>query len=190
MTYGEIQEVYKADREEAKKALKIFLQYIGENPEREGLQETPHRFLKFYDEFLAVPEFKFTVFDSEGYDQMIVQSNIPFFSLCEHHLAPFWGYGSIAYIPDKKIVGLSKLARTLETYSRRLQNQERITNQIAERLTQELNPRGVAVQLKAKHLCMEMRGVKKHNTWTTTNKVTGVFKDELTAKQEFLEAIK
>ena len=121
---------------------------------------------------------------------MIIQKNIPFHSLCEHHIAPFFGEGHIAYIPNKKIVGLSKLARTLESYSRRLQNQERITTQVAEFLWNELEPKGVAVSLTAKHMCMEMRGVKKHNTWTTTNKLLGFFKEKADARNEFLNCIK
>lgn len=157
-----------------------------DDPNREGLRETPRRYLKFLREFLSPPEFKFTTFDSEGYDQMIIQTNIPFNSLCEHHLAPFFGTGTIAYIPNKRIVGLSKLARTLELYARRFQNQERITNQVAERLMQELDPKGVGVILKAQHMCMSMRGVKKHDTWTTTSMMTGVFADDLNARNELL----
>ena len=121
---------------------------------------------------------------------MIVQKNIPFHSLCEHHIAPFFGEGVIAYIPNKKIVGLSKLARTLETYARRLQNQERITTQVAEFLWDTLEPKGVAVSLTAKHMCMEMRGVRKHNTWTTTSKLLGRFKDDTDTRNEFLNLIK
>jgi GTP cyclohydrolase I len=166
------------------------LEYFGEDASREGLLETPKRFVKFFDEFLNPPKWNCTTFDSEGYDEMIVQSNIPFHSLCEHHIAPFFGEGFIAYIPNKKIVGLSKLARTLETFSRRLQNQERITNQVAEFLQKELNPLGIAVVLRAKHMCMEMRGVKKHDTYTTTSKMMGVFKDDINARQEFLNLIK
>ena len=166
------------------------LEYFGEDCNREGLKDTPKRYVKFFKEFLNPPDWNCTTFESEGYDEMIVQSNIPFSSLCEHHIAPFFGEGSIAYIPNKRIVGLSKLARTLETFSRRLQNQERITNQVAEYLEKELQPLGVAVVLKAKHLCMEMRGVKKHNTFTTTSKMTGVFKDDMNARQEFLNLIK
>lgn len=166
------------------------LQYFGEDVNREGLVDTPKRFVKFFKEFLNPPEWTCTSFEGEGYDEMIVQTNIPFHSLCEHHIAPFFGYGTIAYIPNKRIVGLSKLARTLETYSRRLQNQERITTQVAEFLWKELDPKGVAVQLTAKHMCMEMRGVKKHNTWTTTTKLLGFFKDKQDARNEFLNSIK
>ena len=166
------------------------LQYFGEDPNREGLKETPKRFIKFFDQFLNPPKWNCTTFEGEGYDEMIVQSNIPFQSLCEHHIAPFFGIGAIAYIPNKKIVGLSKLARTLETFSRRLQNQERITTQVAEFLMNELDPLGVAVQLKARHMCMEMRGVKKHDTFTTTTKLLGVFKDKQEVRSEFLNSIK
>lgn len=166
------------------------LQYFGEDSNREGLLDTPKRFIKFFKEFLNPPKWDCTTFEGEGYDEMIVQTNIPFHSLCEHHIAPFFGTGTIAYIPNKRIVGLSKLARTLETYSRRLQNQERITSQVAEFLWKELEPQGVAVQLTAKHMCMEMRGVKKHDTYTTTTKLLGAFKDDLNCRQEFLQAIK
>jgi GTP cyclohydrolase IA len=166
------------------------LQYFGEDTNREGLQDTPKRFVKFFKEFLNPPEWNCTTFEGEGYDEMIIQTNIPFHSLCEHHIAPFFGTGTIAYIPNKRIVGLSKLARTLETYSRRLQNQERITTQVAEFLWKELEPKGVAVQITAKHMCMEMRGVKKHDTHTTTTKLLGVFKKDASARAEFLNAIK
>lgn len=157
---------------------------------REGLRETPKRYIKFLTEFLSPQEFNFTAFDSEGLDEMIVQTDIPFYSLCEHHLAPFFGFGHIAYIPDGKIVGLSKIARTLDLYARRFQNQERITTQVADRLMVELGAKGVAVVLTAQHLCMSMRGVKKHNTWTTTSKMVGVFREDLNCRNEFLALIK
>jgi len=156
---------------------------------REGLKETPARVVKFYEEFLNPPDFKFTTFDSEDYDEMIIQKDIPFFSLCEHHLAPFFGFASVAYIPATRIVGLSKLARTVDLYSRRFQNQERITQQIADRLMEELQPHGVAVSIKARHLCMEMRGIKTHDVFTVTTKLIGAFKQEPETRQEFLQAI-
>ena len=168
---------------------KEILCHLGEDTSREGLKETPKRYIKFMKEFLTPKEFNFTTFDAEGTDEMIVQSNIPFYSLCEHHTAPFYGIGVIAYIPDKKIVGLSKLARTLDYFANRFQNQERITAQVAIKLWEELSPRGVAVSLKAQHLCMSMRGVKKHDTWTTTTKLIGAFKEDEKARAEFLRYI-
>lgn len=166
------------------------LKQLGENPSREGLIETPKRYIKFMREFLKPKEFNFTCFDAEGADEMILQTNIPFYSLCEHHTAPFFGVANVAYIPNEKIVGLSKLARCVDLYANRLQNQERITMQVAERLMKELNPKGVAVSLKAQHLCMCMRGVKKHDTWTITSKLIGAFKEDDKARNEFLNFIK
>ena len=166
------------------------LKELGEDTSREGLNETPKRYIKFMKEFLEPKEFNFTCFDAEGTDEMILQTNIPFYSLCEHHTAPFFGVANVAYIPNGKIVGLSKLARCVDLYANRFQNQERITTQIAERIQLELNPLGVAVTLKAQHLCMCMRGVKKHDTWTTTSKMLGVFKTDLDCRTEFLNLIK
>lgn len=174
----------------AQAAIKKVLEYIGEDADREGLKDTPKRYIKFLDEFLSPPEFNFTAFDSEHYDEMIIQKNIPFFSLCEHHIAPFFGHATVAYIPNGKIVGLSKLARTVELYSRRLQNQERITSQVAERLQKELSPLGVAVILEARHFCMEMRGVRTHDVTTTTSKLLGVFKDKAETRAELTELLK
>jgi GTP cyclohydrolase I len=166
------------------------LKALDEDITREGLVETPKRYIKFMREFLEPKTFNFTTFDAENTDEMIVQTNIPFYSICEHHTAPFFGTADIAYIPNKKIVGLSKLARTVDLYANRFQNQERITTQIAERISDELDPLGVAVHLKAQHLCMCMRGVKKHDTWTSTSKLLGVFKTDLNARNEFLTLIK
>lgn len=166
------------------------LKHLGEDINREGLIDTPKRYIKFMREFLEPKIFNFTTFDAEGTDEMILQTNIPFYSICEHHTAPFFGFANVAYIPNNKIVGLSKLARTVDLYTNRFQNQERITTQIAERLQNELNPKGVAVNLKAQHLCMCMRGVKKHDTWTQTSKMIGVFKEDEKARNEFLNLIK
>ena len=183
-------EVKEEGEETVEDNVKRLLQYFGEDVNREGLKDTPKRYVKFFKEFLNPPKWNCTTFKGEGYDEMIVQTNIPFHSLCEHHIAPFFGEGNIAYIPNERIVGLSKLARTLETYSRRLQNQERITTQVAEFLWKELQPKGVAVVLTAKHMCMEMRGVKKHDTNTTTSKMMGSFKEDYKARTEFLNLIK
>ena len=166
------------------------LEHLGENVDREGLIDTPKRYIKFMREFLEPKSFNFTSFDAEGTDEMIIQTNIPFYSLCEHHTAPFFGTADVAYIPDKRIVGLSKLARTVDLFANRFQNQERITTQIAEKINSELNPKGVAVHLKAQHLCMCMRGVKKHDTWTSTSKLIGLFKEDLNVRNEFLNLIK
>lgn len=177
-------------KKEAQENFRQILEYLGEDTNREGLKETPKRYIKFMEEFLSPKEFNFTSFDAEGTDEMILQTNIPFYSICEHHTAPFFGVANVAYIPNGKIVGLSKLARTVDLYANRFQNQERITTQIAERIQKELNPLGVAVTMKAQHLCMCMRGVKKHDTWTMTSKMLGVFKDDTKARNEFLELIK
>ncbi len=177
-----------ADRDVEDHARRIIQAFDDGN--REGLQDTPRRYIKFLREFTSPPEFNFTTFEAEGYQQMIVQRNIPFFSLCEHHLAPFHGVGHIAYIPNKRIVGLSKLARTLETFSRRFQNQERITNQVADFLMNELDPMGVGVVIEAEHLCMTMRGVKKSGATTQTSKLTGIFLSQAEVRQEFLSLCK
>ena len=166
------------------------LRHFDQDIEREGLQDTPKRYIKYLREFLKPKDFKFTTFDSEGLDEMIIQTNIPFYSICEHHTVPFFGVANVAYIPNDKIVGLSKLARTVDLYANRFQNQERVTFQVAERLQKELNPLGVAISLKAQHLCMSMRGVRKHDTWSITTKLLGVFKDNDGAKKEFLSFIK
>lgn len=181
---------YKVNKREIA-AVQTLLKSIGQDTEREGLVDTPRRYVKFLKEFCNPEPFNMTVFENEGsQNEMIIVSNIPFFSLCEHHLAPFFGTASIAYIPNDKIVGLSKLPRTLDHFARRPQNQERITQQVADYLMEQLNPKGVAVVLKARHLCVEMRGVKKHDCYTTTSSMKGVFYEELNTRQEFLNLIK
>ena len=181
-------EIERPTAQELEGAVKTILRSV-DNPDREGLLDTPRRYAKFLREFTERPPFNFTTFDGEGTDEMIVQTGIPFYSLCEHHMAPFFGTAHIAYIPNRRIVGLSKLARCLDHYARRLQNQERITTQVAERLMQELDPQGVAVVIQAEHLCMAMRGVEKHNTVTKTSKMLGAFKDDLNCRGEFLQLI-
>lgn len=163
---------------------------IGDNIEREGLLETPKRYLNFLKEFTNPPAFKFTTFENEGHDEIVIVKEIPFYSLCEHHLAPFFGTAAIGYLPDKRIVGLSKIPRVLDMFARRLQNQERITQQVADYLVEHLEPRGVAVVINARHLCVEMRGVRKPGCITTTSAMKGVFKNQLNSRQEFLNLIK
>lgn len=178
------------DREELQEKVRDILIAIGENPDREGLKDTPKRYLKALWDMVHPEQFNLTTFDSEGMNQMIVQNNIPFYSLCEHHIITFFGTGIIAYIPNGKIVGLSKLARTLEWFARGLQNQERITNNVADYLFEKLQPLGVGVHLKAKHMCMEQRGVKKHDTWTSTTALRGDFLTNSGVKEEFINYIK
>ncbi len=153
---------------------------------REGLKETPRRVMKWIAEFCTPQPFDFTAFDAEGMDEMVIQSDIPFFSLCEHHLLPFFGTASVGYLPEGKIVGLSKLARAVQHCAAGPQNQERITKTVAELLRSKLNARGVGVILRARHLCMEMRGVKAHDTYTTTSCMLGVMRDDGRARSEFM----
>src|SRR5580700_3574271 len=137
------------------------LPHIDPDPLRQGLGDTPRRAADFLQEFFNVPPLDLTIFPNEGYDEMIIQTEIDFYSVCEHHLLPFFGHGSIAYIPDRSVVGLSGLAHTLEHFSHRLQTQERLTTEVADFLTDKLQPKGVGVILNARHLCMEMRGLEK-----------------------------
>jgi GTP cyclohydrolase I len=170
------------------------LQAIGEDPQREGLLKTPQRVARAY-EFLTkgYGEDPKQVINGalfvEEYSEMIVVKDIDFFSLCEHHLLPFSGTAHIAYIPKHHIVGISKLARLVEVYSRRLQVQERMTTQIANILMEELDPQGVAVVLRAEHLCMRMRGVEKQNSSVVTSAMLGVFRSHQETRQEFMTLV-
>lgn len=167
------------------------LQYIGEDPEREGLKETPSRVLKAWDEwtrgygFKVEDQLKTFADGGENYDEMVIVRDLPFYSTCEHHLAPFFGTATIAYLPDKKIVGLSKLGRVLEVFSRRLQVQERLTGQIADAIHETLAPKGVGVIIKARHLCMESRGLRTQGHSTVTSALRGNFK-AMPVRQEFI----
>ena len=178
----------KQDESEVESNVKRIIQHFDDG-NREGLRDTPRRYVKFLREFLSPAEFKFTTFDAEGTDEMVLVKDIEFHSLCEHHLAPFFGKGHVAYIPNKRIVGISKLARCLDWYARGMQNQERITKQVAERLMEELDPIGVAVVLEAHHTCMSMRGIKKQQSMTMTSCMKGIFKEDINARNEFLKLI-
>ena len=182
-------------KEEAKKAIQTILKYIGENPEREGLIETPKRVIKAFDEYfsgyLENPQeyLEKTFGDVEGYDDMVIQKNISIQSHCEHHMAPIIGITHVAYIPSEKVVGLSKLARVVDAFSRRLQTQERLTMQIANAINKGLKAHGTAVCVDAVHQCMTTRGVMKENATTITNYFTGSFRDSHSLQQRFLSYI-
>ena len=180
---------------QAEEAFRTILSWIGENPNREGLLETPKRVVKAFKEYFkgyhmdANNELLKTFGDVEGYDAMVVEKNITFESHCEHHMAPIIGVAHIAYIPSKKVVGLSKLARTVEIFSKRLQTQERLTMQIAKTLMSALDAKGVAVTIDAAHQCMTMRGIKKERATTVTNYYLGTFKEDLSFQNRYLRYI-
>ncbi len=180
---------------QAEEAFKTILTWIGEDPNREGLIETPKRVVKAFKEYFkgyhqdASAELLKTFGDVEGYDDMVVEKNITLESHCEHHMAPIIGVAHIAYIPNKKVVGLSKLARTVEVFSKRLQTQERLTMQIAKTLMSSLEAKGVAVTIDAAHQCMTMRGIKKEKATTVTNYYLGTFKEDLSYQNRYLRYI-
>tara|TARA_B100001564_G_C20572834_1_gene639193 strand:- start:516 stop:1148 length:633 start_codon:yes stop_codon:yes gene_type:complete len=180
---------------QAEEAFRTILTWIGEDPTREGLLETPKRVVKAFKEYFkgyqqdASSDLLKTFGDVEGYDDMVVEKNISFESHCEHHMAPIIGVAHIAYIPNQKVVGLSKLARTVEVFSKRLQTQERLTMQIAKTLMTALDAKGVAVTLDASHQCMTMRGIKKEKATTVTNYYLGTFKEDLSFQNRYLRYI-
>lgn len=170
----------------------LLLHIIGEDPERGGLLETPDRAVKAWREWTSGykkdPAKILKVFEdgAEGCDEMIVVHDIPVYSHCEHHLAPIFGEATVAYIPDGKIVGLSKLPRLVDIFARRLQVQERLTNQVAQAIMEHLKPRGCGVVIKARHMCMESRGIKQAGGYTTTSSLHGVFREDPAVRSEFL----
>lgn len=180
----------QVDRRLIEDGVRLILRGIGEDVGREGLLDTPGRVAKMYEDLLNVPAPTMTTFENEGgYDEMVVIQSIRFYSLCEHHMVPFFGTVDIAYIPDGRILGLSKFGRTVELYARRLQVQERMTQQIANDLNEKLRPKGVGVVVRGEHLCMSMRGVKKPGHLTTTSCLRGVLRDKPEARAEFLALI-
>ena len=185
----------KITDEEAEQAFVKIIKYIGEDPTREGLQSTPKRLVKAFKEYFKGykenPEkiLEKTFGDVEGYDDMVVQKNISLQSHCEHHMAPIIGVAHVAYIPGERVVGLSKLARVVEVYSKRLQTQERLTMQIAKTLMKALDAKGVAVSIDATHQCMTMRGIKKEQASTVTNYYLGKFKEDLSYQNRYLRFI-
>lgn len=175
------------------KLVQELLVAMGENPKREGLRETPARvaksYMKLFEGYKVDPKKLVTVFGNEGYDEMIIAKDIDFYSFCEHHMLPFFGKVHVGYLPKNKIIGLSKLPRLVEVFARRLQNQERFTKQIADTLTEVLQPRGVGVVVQAEHLCMKARGVEKQNCKISTSSFSGWFIKDLNTRTEFLRLI-
>ena len=190
-----ILESNKVSDKEAEEAFRTILAWMGEDPTREGLLETPKRVVKAFKEYFKGynedPKqiLDKTFGDVEGYDDMVVQKNISVQSHCEHHMAPIIGVAHVSYIPNKKVVGLSKLARTVEIFSKRLQTQERLTMQIAKTLMSALDAKGVAVTIDAAHQCMTMRGIKKERATTVTNYFLGSFKEDLSIQNRYLKYI-
>jgi len=184
--------VSRPSREEAEEAVRTLLRWAGDNPSREGLLETPKRVVKAYGEFFhGYNEDPVAVLDRvfeevAGYDDMVLVRDIHFSSHCEHHMVPFVGHAHIAYYPSEGVVGLSKIARLVDIYARRLQTQETMTAQIVTALDDALKPRGIAVLLEAEHMCMSMRGVRKHGATTLTSQFTGVFRDDPAEQARFM----
>ena len=182
------------DQESIAQLTKQLLEAIGEDLAREGLVETPQRvarsFEKLYGGYRQDPKELITVFENEGYNEMIIAKDIDFYSTCEHHMLPFFGKAYVGYIPNDKIVGLSKMPRMVDMFARRLQNQERLTKQVADTLNELLKPKGVGVVIKAEHLCMKARGVEKQNAEITTSSFTGLFIKDDRTRSEFLNLIR
>ena len=194
-TEGKILDANTVSDKEAEEAFKTILTWLGEDPSREGLLETPKRVMKAYKEYFAgykVDPSKIldkTFGDVDGYDDMVIQKNISIQSHCEHHMAPIIGKAHVAYIPKERVVGLSKLARIVEVFSKRLQTQERLTMQVAKTLMESLDAKGVAVTIDSTHQCMTMRGIKKEQASTVTNYYLGQFKEDLSYQNRYLRFI-
>jgi len=185
----------KISDQTAEEAIKTIIKWIGENPEREGLKSTPRRVIKAFKEYFQgysqdpAAYLTKTFTEVEGYDDMVIEKNISIQSHCEHHMAPIMGVAHVAYIPSKKVVGLSKLGRVVEAFSKRLQTQERLTMQIAKTVMEVLQPKGVAVTIDATHQCMTNRGIKKENATTITNYFLGTFRNDLSFQNRYLSYI-
>ncbi len=182
------------DKEKVEEAIKLFLEGIGEDSERAGLIETPKRIARMCEEIFAGPQMDVSEILSKRFkvdsSEIVLERDITFYSVCEHHLLPFYGKAHIAYIPNGEVVGLSKLARTVEVYAHRPQIQEQMTNQIADALMQELKPKGVMVVLEAEHMCMTMRGIKKPGSKTLTIATRGEFKDRENLRNQFFDMLR
>ena len=186
---------FRPSREQAMEAVKTLLAYTGEDPSREGLVDTPKRVIKAYDEFFAgykedpVEVLSRTFEQVEGYDEMVIVKGIRVESHCEHHMVPIIGVAHVGYIPNKKVVGISKLARMVDLFGKRLQTQETMTAQIADTIEKVLNPKGVAVVIDAAHMCMTTRGIHKTETSTVTSRMLGTFRKNANTRAEFMNLI-
>jgi GTP cyclohydrolase I len=187
--------IKRPSREEAEAAVAVLLRWIGENPDREGLKETPKRVVKAYDEFFsgytknAADDLQKTFEDIQGFNDMVIVKGIDFVSHCEHHMVPIIGTAHVAYWPDQKVVGISKLARVVDIHASRLVSQENMTRNIVETIADTLSPTGVAVMIDANHQCMSTRGVNKAASSTVTSMFTGVFKSDSAIQRRFLDTI-
>jgi GTP cyclohydrolase I len=190
-----IKKVTRPSREHAEEAVRTLILWAGDDPDREGLRDTPGRVVRAYEEFFAGYSqdpreiLKRTFTEVEGYDEMIVMNDIRFESHCEHHMVPIIGKVHIGYLPDKRVIGISKLARLVEVYARRLQVQEKMTVQIADTLQEVLQPKGVAVVIEASHQCMTTRGVHKPGVGLVTSRMVGAFRTDASTRREFLAVI-
>ncbi|WP_393978848.1 GTP cyclohydrolase I FolE [Xanthobacter agilis] len=186
----------RPSRTEAEAAVRTLLAYMGEDPAREGLLDTPKRVIKAYDELFAGyreggDEMLDRTFGEIGsFDDMVLVKDIPFYSHCEHHMVPFYGKAHVAYFPVERVVGLSKIARVVDTFAKRLQTQEHLTSQIVTTLDEGLHPRGVAVMIEAEHMCMSMRGITKAGVTTLTSQFTGVFRDDPAEQVRFMTMVR
>lgn len=180
--------------ENTQELIRQILEQLGENPEREGLKDTPKRVVKSWTElykgYMQDPKDILTTFESEGYNQIVLLKDIELYSMCEHHMLPFYGKAHVAYIPNGKVIGISKLARLVDIYARRLQIQERIGAQVTAALMEHLQPLGAACIIEATHMCMRTRGVQKQNSVMITSSMEGVFLEDVGAKQELLQLIR
>ena len=185
----------RPSRAEAEAAVRTLIRWIGEDPEREGLAATPGRVIRAYDEHFAGYAkdpgaiLRRTFEETEGYDEIVALRAIPFSSHCEHHLTPIIGTAHVGYLPDRRVVGLSKLARLVDVFAKRLQLQEKMTAQIADTISEELRPRGVGVVIEAEHFCVATRGVNKRNAVMVTSRMTGAFREDPSTRREFLYLI-
>jgi GTP cyclohydrolase IA len=188
--------VLRPSRSEAEQAVRTLLAYVGDNPDREGLIDTPKRVISAFEELYSgyredpVEVLDRTFAEMGTYDDLVLVKNLPFHSHCEHHMMPFYGKAHVAYMPVERVVGLSKLARLIDVYARRLQTQEHLTSQVVTAIDEVLKPRGVAVMVEAEHTCMSLRGVEKHGASTVTTQFTGLFRDDSARQARFITLVR